>query len=50
MSDALLFITMCIVDLPVDVHVKDGSVYTRNFYSPYVHNDYGILIVFKNLL
>ncbi|KAK7333529.1 hypothetical protein VNO80_30304 [Phaseolus coccineus] len=26
LSEALLFTTMCIVGLPVDVHVKDGSV------------------------
>ncbi|XP_031406520.1 uncharacterized protein LOC116215088 isoform X2 [Punica granatum] len=32
-SDALLFATMCIIGLPVDVHARDGSVYSGIFHT-----------------
>ncbi|KAJ0045706.1 hypothetical protein Pint_04159 [Pistacia integerrima] len=38
LSEALLFATMCIIGLPVDVHVKDGSVYSGIFYTASVEN------------
>lgn len=41
LSEALLFATMCIIGLPVDVHVKDGSVYSGIFYTACVEKDYG---------
>lgn len=41
-SDALLLATMCIIGLPVDVHAKDGSVYSGVFHTASVDNDYGI--------
>lgn len=41
LSEALLFATMCIIGLPVDVHVKDGSVYSGIFYTASVENEYG---------
>ncbi|GFZ07427.1 hypothetical protein Acr_19g0003640 [Actinidia rufa] len=45
LSDALLFTTtMCIIGLPVDVHVKDGSIYTGIFHAARVENDYGIML------
>lgn len=44
LSDALLLTTMCIVGLPVDVHVKDGSVYSGIFHTASVHADYGIVL------
>ncbi|RDX68137.1 Polyadenylate-binding protein-interacting protein 3 [Mucuna pruriens] len=44
LSEALLFTTMCIVGLPVDVHVKDGSVYSGIFHTASVHTDYGIVL------
>lgn len=44
LSEALLFTTMCIVGLPVDVHVKDGSVYSGIFHTASVHADYGIVL------
>lgn len=47
-SDALLFATMCIVELPVDVHAKDGSIYTGIFHTACVDKDYGTLEIFKN--
>ncbi|KAI4308018.1 hypothetical protein L6164_031137 [Bauhinia variegata] len=39
--EALLFATMCIIGLPVDVHVKDGSVYSGIFHTASVDRDYG---------
>ncbi|KAL5735978.1 hypothetical protein ACOSQ2_030766 [Xanthoceras sorbifolium] len=44
LSEALLFATMCIIGLPVDVHVKDGSVYSGIFYTSSVEKDYGIVL------
>ncbi|KAI9186430.1 hypothetical protein LWI28_017195 [Acer negundo] len=44
LSEALLFATMCIIGLPVDVHVKDGSVYSGIFYTASVEKDYGIVL------
>lgn len=44
MRDALLFTTMCIIGLPVDVFVKDGSVYTGIFHTACVENGYGVVL------
>ncbi|XP_027342548.1 uncharacterized protein LOC113855208 isoform X2 [Abrus precatorius] len=44
LSEALLFTTMCIVGLPVHVHVKDGSVYSGIFHTASVDTDYGIVL------
>ncbi|MED6161816.1 hypothetical protein PIB30_064321, partial [Stylosanthes scabra] len=44
LSEALLLTTMCIIGLPVDVHVKDGSVYSGIFYTASVDSDYGIVL------
>ncbi|KAL6199354.1 hypothetical protein ACLB2K_029138 [Fragaria x ananassa] len=44
LSDALLFATMCIIGLPVDVHVKDGSVYSGIFHTASEENEYGIVL------
>ncbi len=41
LSEALLFATMCIIGLPVDVHVRDGSVYSGTFHTASVDKDYG---------
>ncbi|XP_061357712.1 uncharacterized protein LOC133302014 isoform X2 [Gastrolobium bilobum] len=43
-NEALLFATMCIIGLPVDVHVKDGSVYSGIFHTASVDADYGIVL------
>ncbi|XP_022753139.1 uncharacterized protein LOC111301602 isoform X6 [Durio zibethinus] len=40
MNEALLFATMCIIGLPVDVHLKDGSVYSGIFYTASVEKEY----------
>ncbi|KAK6946955.1 Ataxin 2, SM domain [Dillenia turbinata] len=42
LSDALLFTTMCIIGLPVEVHIKDGSVYSGIFYTASARNGYDI--------
>ncbi|KAL5548348.1 hypothetical protein UlMin_003579 [Ulmus minor] len=44
LSEALLFATMCIIGLPVDVHVKDGSVYSGIFHTACFENGYGIVL------
>ncbi|KAL6975281.1 hypothetical protein U1Q18_024075 [Sarracenia purpurea var. burkii] len=44
LGDALLFTTMCIIGFPVDVHVKDGSIYSGIFHTACVENDYGIVL------
>ncbi|XP_052207692.1 uncharacterized protein LOC127811662 isoform X2 [Diospyros lotus] len=43
-SDALLFATMCIIGLPVDVHVKDGAIYSGVFHTACVEDDYSIVL------
>ncbi|XP_048234941.1 uncharacterized protein LOC8282898 isoform X2 [Ricinus communis] len=44
LSETLLFATMCIIGLPVDVHVRDGSVYSGIFHTASVDKDYGIVL------
>ncbi|XP_059664802.1 uncharacterized protein LOC132311091 isoform X2 [Cornus florida] len=44
LSDALIFSTMCIVGLPVDVHVKDGSIYSGIFHTACLEKNYGIVL------
>ncbi|CAI0437184.1 unnamed protein product [Linum tenue] len=43
-SDALLIATMCIIGLPVDVHVRDGSVYSGIFHTAYGDKEYGVVL------
>ncbi|KAG2682244.1 hypothetical protein I3760_11G182900 [Carya illinoinensis] len=44
LSEALILATMCIIGLPVDVHVKDGSVYSGLFHTSSVEDEYGIVL------
>ncbi|OVA10551.1 Ataxin 2 [Macleaya cordata] len=44
LSDALLFTTMCIIGLPVEVQVKDGSIYSGIFHTACAEKDYGIVL------
>ncbi|XP_022716913.1 polyadenylate-binding protein-interacting protein 4 isoform X2 [Durio zibethinus] len=44
MNEALLFATMCIIGLPVDVHLKDGSVYSGIFHTASVEKEFGIVL------
>ncbi|XWS51880.1 hypothetical protein CRYUN_Cryun11dG0019800 [Craigia yunnanensis] len=44
MNEALLFATICIIGLPVDVHLKDGSVYSGIFHTASVEKEYGIVL------
>ncbi|XP_043688122.1 uncharacterized protein LOC122639356 isoform X3 [Telopea speciosissima] len=43
-SDALLFTTMCIIGVPVEVQVKDGSIYSGIFHTACVEKNYGIVL------
>ncbi|PHU13043.1 hypothetical protein BC332_19973 [Capsicum chinense] len=47
LSDALLFTTMCIIGLPVDVYIKDGAVYSGIFHTASVDDDDDYAIVLK---
>lgn len=44
LNDALLFTTMCIIGLEVEVQVKDGSVYSGIFHTASVEKDYGVVL------
>ncbi|KAG9454058.1 hypothetical protein H6P81_006962 [Aristolochia fimbriata] len=44
LSDALLFTTLCIVGLPVEVQVKDGAIYSGIFHTACVEEDYGVVL------
>lgn len=46
LGDALLFTTMCIIGMAVDVHAKDGSVYSGIFHTASVDKDYGLFLFF----
>ncbi|KAL0399232.1 UNVERIFIED_CONTAM: Polyadenylate-binding protein-interacting protein 4 [Sesamum radiatum] len=49
-GDALLFTTMCIIGMPVDVHAKDGSVYSGIFHTASVDKDYAIVLKNANMI
>ncbi|PWA51611.1 hypothetical protein CTI12_AA460900 [Artemisia annua] len=44
MNDALLLTTMCLIGLSVDVHIKDGSVYSGIFHTVSVNDPYAIVL------
>ncbi|KAK9269706.1 hypothetical protein L1049_001484 [Liquidambar formosana] len=44
LNEALLLTTICLIGLPVEVHVKDGSVYSGIFHTACVEKDYGIVM------
>ncbi|KAB5521689.1 hypothetical protein DKX38_026008 [Salix brachista] len=44
LNEALLFATMCILGLPVDVHVRDGSVYFGTFHTASFDKENGIVL------
>ncbi|XP_072955352.1 uncharacterized protein [Typha angustifolia] len=43
-TDALLFTTMCIIGLSVEIQVKDGSTYSGIFHTACVEKGYGIVL------
>ena len=49
-SDSLLLATMCIVGLPVHVHLTDASVYSGIFHTASLHNHCGGQFLFHLLL
>ncbi|KAB1227029.1 Polyadenylate-binding protein-interacting protein 3 [Morella rubra] len=42
LSEALILATVCIIGLPVDVHVNDGSIFSGLFHTACVEDEYGI--------
>ncbi|KAG6794020.1 hypothetical protein POTOM_003253 [Populus tomentosa] len=44
LNEALLFATMCIIGLPVDVHIRDGSVYFGTFHTASFDKENGIVL------
>ncbi|XP_055823912.1 uncharacterized protein LOC129892370 [Solanum dulcamara] len=44
LRDALLFTTMCIIGLPVDVYIKDGAIYSGIFHTACVDDEYAIVL------
>ncbi|XP_011010329.1 PREDICTED: uncharacterized protein LOC105115198 isoform X3 [Populus euphratica] len=44
LNEALLFATMCIIGLPVDVHIRDGSVYFGTFHTVSFDKENGIVL------
>ncbi|GJT17717.1 putative ribonuclease H-like domain-containing protein [Tanacetum coccineum] len=44
MNDALLLTTVCLIGLSVDVHIKDGSVYSGIFHTASVNHPYAIVL------
>ncbi|XP_042414460.1 uncharacterized protein LOC122003086 isoform X2 [Zingiber officinale] len=44
LGDALLYATMCIVGLPVEVQVKDGSLYSGVLHTACFDRDHGIVL------
>ncbi|KAJ0846899.1 putative ataxin 2, SM domain-containing protein [Helianthus annuus] len=43
-NDVLLLTSMCLIGLSVDVHIKDGSVYSGIFHTASVHHPYAIVL------
>ena len=43
-SEALVFATMCIIGLPVEVHIRDGSVYAGILHTACLGKDYGAFL------
>ncbi|WCJ32911.1 CTC-interacting domain 4 [Euphorbia peplus] len=43
-SDAFLFATICIIGLPVDVHLRDGSIYSGTLHTTSLEKDFGIVL------
>lgn len=44
LSEALLLSTMSIIGLPVEVHIKDGSIFSGIFHTASLHKGYGIAL------
>ena len=49
-NNALVFITMSIIGFPVDVHVKDGSIYSGTFHTASIDDAYGAFTVILVIL
>lgn len=47
-SDALISTTMSLIGFPVDVHVRDGSIYSGTFHTASIEDAYVPLHIFKS--
>ncbi|KAL4387858.1 hypothetical protein GQ457_09G005050 [Hibiscus cannabinus] len=48
--DRLVYLTTCLIGHPVEVHVKDGSIYTGIFHATDAENDFGIILKMARLI
>ncbi|KAF5727962.1 hypothetical protein HS088_TW21G00102 [Tripterygium wilfordii] len=44
LNEALLYVTLCMIGFPVDVQVKDGSVFSGIFHTTSVDKEFGIVL------
>lgn len=44
LSDHLICVTACLVGLPVEVQVKNGSIYSGIFHTASAEKDYGVVL------
>ncbi|XP_031478440.1 uncharacterized protein LOC116249330 [Nymphaea colorata] len=49
-NDALIYTTMCVVGLPVEVQVKDGSIYAGIFHTACIERDYGVVLKMARMI
>ncbi|KAF3794930.1 Polyadenylate-binding protein-interacting protein 4 [Nymphaea thermarum] len=49
-NDALVYTTMCVVGLPVEVQVKDGSIYAGIFHTACIERDYGVVLKMARMI
>lgn len=41
LNEDMLFATMCMIGFPVDVHIRDGSIYSGTFHTASFDKEYG---------
>eukprot|EP00252_Welwitschia_mirabilis_P013172 TRINITY_DN2907_c0_g1_i3.p1 TRINITY_DN2907_c0_g1~~TRINITY_DN2907_c0_g1_i3.p1 ORF type:complete len:799 (+),score=199.47 TRINITY_DN2907_c0_g1_i3:221-2617(+) len=49
-NNRLLFLTMLLIGQPVEVHVKNGSIYSGIFHTANIDKDYGIVLKMARLI
>ncbi|XVF27020.1 hypothetical protein REPUB_Repub14bG0070500 [Reevesia pubescens] len=48
--DRLVYLTTCLIGHPVEVHVKNGSIYSGIFHATDAENDFGIILKMARLI
>ncbi|XVF74347.1 hypothetical protein PTKIN_Ptkin13bG0103100 [Pterospermum kingtungense] len=48
--DRLVYLTTCLIGHPVEVHVKNGSIYTGIFHATDAEKDFGIILKMARLI